>query len=57
MRRQVVLPEPDGPSSVKNSPSEDVETDVVDGFHVAKVTADAIETHGRYGRFHGSFEF
>ena len=33
MRRQVVLPEPEGPSSVKNSPASIVQVDAVDGAH------------------------
>jgi hypothetical protein len=32
-RRQVVLPEPEGPSSVKNSPSSIVEAHAVDRTH------------------------
>ena len=35
MRRQVVLPEPEGPSSVKNSSLLDVEIDAVDRDDVA----------------------
>ena len=39
-RSVVVLPEPDGPSSVKNSPSRDLEVDAVDRNHVAVGLAD-----------------
>ena len=41
MRSSVVLPQPDGPSSVKNSPSPTVEVDIVDGAHRAEAARDA----------------
>ena len=46
-RSVVVLPEPDGPSSVKNSPCLDLEVDAVDRDDVAVGLAHALEAHGR----------
>ena len=46
----VVLPEPDGPSSVRNSPRSDVEIEVVDDARDAVVgLADADEADDRVG--------
>ena len=41
MRSVVVLPEPDGPSIVKNSPAGDVEVDAVDRDDVAVALGQA----------------
>ena len=43
-RSVVVLPEPDGPSSVKNSPLRDVQVDAVDGGDVAVALDELDET-------------
>ena len=43
MRRQVVLPEPEGPSIEKNSPCADLEVDAVDGNDVTEALRDALE--------------
>lgn len=48
IRRQVVLPEPLGPSRVKNSP-EDLERDVVDRLHLAIVATDPVKLYGVHG--------
>ena len=45
-RRQVVLPEPDGPSIAKNSPVGDRERHVVDRAHRAEVARDVLEGDG-----------
>ena len=45
MRSVVVLPEPDGPSSVKNSPSGDLEVDAVDGANVAVVLGERAQAN------------
>ena len=45
-RSVVVLPEPDGPSSVKNSPARDLEVDAVDGDHLAVGLADPAQPDG-----------
>ena len=45
-RRQVVLPEPEGPSMAKNSPGRDVEIDVVDGAHGAEMARDVLKGDG-----------
>ena len=54
MRRQVVLPEPEGPSRVKNSPALHVQADVVDGAHLLAAGGEdaryVLETDGlRHG--------
>ena len=41
----VVLPEPEGPSSVKNSPCLDLEVDAVDGDDLAVRLAHALEAN------------
>ena len=43
IRSTVVLPEPDGPSIAKNSPSRDLEVDRVDGHDVVVGAAAAAE--------------
>ena len=43
MRSVVVLPDPDGPSIEKNSPSTHVEVDAVDGDDVAETLLDLLE--------------
>ena len=50
MRSSVVLPQPEGPSSVKNSPSRDGDRDVVDGAHGAEGPADAIDRDAGQGQ-------
>ena len=47
IRSVVVLPEPDGPSSVRNSPRRDVEVDAVDGDGAAERLAAARGGEGR----------
>ncbi len=47
MRSVVVLPEPDGPSIEKNSPSQDLEVDLRDRDDVPEPLPDALEAHGR----------
>ena len=42
MRKVVVLPQPDGPSSERNSPSPDLEVDAVDRLEAAERTAELI---------------
>ena len=46
IRSVVVLPEPDGPSIEKNSPSRDVEVDAGHRHDVAEALLDALESHG-----------
>ena len=43
MRNVVVLPEPDGPSSAKNSPGRDVKVDAVQRSECAVALDDALE--------------
>ena len=50
MRSVVVLPEPDGPSIEKNSPSRDLEVDARDRDDVAVALLEALEADGRRGR-------
>ena len=45
-RRQVVLPEPDGPSMAKNAALGDREVDAVDGADRAEVARDVLELDG-----------
>ena len=48
MRKVVVLPQPDGPSSVTNSPCADAQIDVVDGGEVAEMPAHLLEHNVRH---------
>ena len=50
MRRAVVLPQPDGPSSTRSSPSSTVRGQVVDGHDVAEALGDPVETTCAIGR-------
>ena len=52
IRRVVVLPQPDGPSRLKNSPSRDLEVDVVDGDRVAELLdhIHELDVDGRHWR-------
>ena len=43
IRSEVVLPQPDGPSSEKNSPARDLDRHVVDRDHVAEALRDGVE--------------
>ena len=43
IRSEVVLPQPDGPSSTSISPFGDVEVQVVDGRDAAEALADVLE--------------
>ena len=47
MRSSVVLPQPDGPSSAKNSLRRDIERDIVDGGEAAETLGHAFEAHQR----------
>ena len=47
MRSAVVLPHPDGPTRMRNSPSADIEAQAVDGEDVcAELLADVVELNG-----------
>ncbi len=48
MRSSVVLPQPEGPSSVKNSPASIDEADVVDGREVAEAARDIPDFEKRH---------
>ena len=50
IRRQVVLPEPDGPSMEKNSPSANVQVDAVDRREVAEPLHHAVHPDGAHRR-------
>ena len=52
IRRVVVLPQPDGPSSEKNSPARDLERDAVDGADAAEalLEVDEADLGGGEGR-------
>ena len=47
IRNVVVLPQPLGPSMVKNSPVRDVELHLANGDELAEVLADPVEANGR----------
>ena len=48
MRSSVVLPQPDGPSRVKNSPASIAEADAVDGDEVAEAARDVLNLEQRH---------
>ena len=47
MRSSVVLPQPEGPSSAKNSPFENIERELVDRDNGAEAFGDPLEAHQR----------
>ena len=49
MRSVVVLPQPEGPSSVRNSPERDLEVDGVDRRDLAEALRDSAELDVRRG--------
>ena len=55
IRSVVVLPQPEGPSSEKNSPLRDVEVEVVDHGLLAELLGQAAEAHGGGSAVAGSW--
>ena len=50
MRSSVVLPQPEAPSSAKNSPRADVERDMIDRAEIAEFFRHALDAEQRHVR-------